>query len=936
MLYSMITIFLLIPLTPVFLDIIRPLNESRPRFFAVAVELRIDQEKYYIPVFCYNFGIIILGVIIMVGVDTTYVAYTTHACSLFSIISQQFEEILLKLNVTKQISKYELYLNKDFELLSEKERYRQYIICLKKYQLALEFVNILNSTYQVSTLFLLLLNGITISLVGIRIVYVLSQLKEIMRYGFIIIGMLIQLMIVCYSGQKLIDESQNIFYQANIMLVHVLREYNVNKILLSHLGLWPLQNKFVRRLLPILYLVIHISSLPFEILSLHDMLGNMQRAFENFYYIVCCILFIVKLSNEFLNDEIRYSYKAMENHWNIFTGEFEMRILKNYSSLSRKFTIIYAITMYIMVTIYIMVPIKSILLDVILPLNESRPRFSVLSIEYRIDKDKYFVPLFCYNITVVVTGVTILVGIETMYVTRTIHACSLFSIISQQFEKIISQTGISMKASEGGRYMNGMNALFKSASEQLIYDEYIICLKKYQLALKYAVEWYTFSPRLKSLIIITLHRSLVPCSLRAVTLYFMTVIFIMVPFKPILLDIILPLNESRPRFFILPIEWRVDKDKYFIPILCYSTITVVTGMIILVSVETIYITRTIHACGLFSIIRFVDVLNSMYRIVALISLLFAVVIISLVGIKVNIISYYLYYYYKLLYAVKWYTFSPRLKSLLITTLHRSFIPCGLTAGNLFSLSMATFAAILTLYIHRYSGQIIFESLYQMVVTMAFLIKFLNQIWNRNKFRRLYEIMENHWNIFTNDLEVRILKSYSHISQKFTLSYSILMYIMMSMFITIPSLGPMLLDVVLPLNKSRLRNIAIYTEYGIDQDKYFVPIFLYTSIMITVGITIMVAVDTMHIACTSHACSLFQLIGYVDILNDTHKIVGISFLLLIAAVFSLLGVRIVYVLDQLEELIRFTFIIMGALLQLMIVCYSGQKLMDESQNIFHRT
>ncbi|KAG5318237.1 ORCO protein, partial [Pseudoatta argentina] len=45
--------------------------------------------------------------------------------------------------------------------------------------------------------------------------------------------------------------------------------------------------------------------------------------------------------------------------------------------------------------------------------------------------------------------------------------------------------------------------------------------------------------------------------------------------------------------------------------------------------------------------------------------------------------------------------------------------------------------------------------------------------------------------------------------------------------------------------------------------------------------------------------------------------------------------IVYVLDQLEELIRFTFIIMGALLQLMIVCYSGQKLMDESQNIFHR-
>jgi len=76
-----------------------------------------------------------------------------------------------------------------------------------------------------------------------------------------------------------------------------------------------------------------------------------------------------------------------------------------------------------------MAPIKPILLDVILPLNESRPRFFVLSIEYKIDKDKYFIPLLCYNIIVVVTGVTILIGIETMYVTRTIHACSLFSII---------------------------------------------------------------------------------------------------------------------------------------------------------------------------------------------------------------------------------------------------------------------------------------------------------------------------------------------------------------------------------------------------------------------------------------------------------------------------------------------------------------------------
>jgi len=50
------------------------------------------------------------------------------------------------------------------------------------------------------------------------------------------------------------------------MLVHVLREYNVNKILLSHVGLWPFQNKFVRNLLPISYFVIYISLFPLEVI----------------------------------------------------------------------------------------------------------------------------------------------------------------------------------------------------------------------------------------------------------------------------------------------------------------------------------------------------------------------------------------------------------------------------------------------------------------------------------------------------------------------------------------------------------------------------------------------------------------------------------------------------------------------------------------------
>ncbi|XP_011646664.1 odorant receptor 9a-like [Pogonomyrmex barbatus] len=46
------------------------------------------------------------------------------------------------------------------------------------------------------------------------------------------------------------------------------------------------------------------------------------------------------------------------------------------------------------------------------------------------------------------------------------------------------------------------------------------------------------------------------------------------------------------------------------------------------------------------------------------------------------------------YAAEWYNFSPRLKSLMIITLYRSNMPCGLKAGNMVPLSIATYASVI--------------------------------------------------------------------------------------------------------------------------------------------------------------------------------------------------------------------------------------------------
>jgi len=74
------------PLTPIFLDIIMPLNESRPRIFAIEVEFRVNKNEYFLPIFCYISTLAIVSINIAVGVDTMHIACTAHACSLFAAI----------------------------------------------------------------------------------------------------------------------------------------------------------------------------------------------------------------------------------------------------------------------------------------------------------------------------------------------------------------------------------------------------------------------------------------------------------------------------------------------------------------------------------------------------------------------------------------------------------------------------------------------------------------------------------------------------------------------------------------------------------------------------------------------------------------------------------------------------------------------------------
>ncbi|KAL6262946.1 hypothetical protein P5V15_005734 [Pogonomyrmex californicus] len=384
------------------------------------------------------------------------------------------------------------------------------------------------------------------------------------------------------------------------MLSNFLREYNMSRIFLSNIGCWPFQSKLVRNSLWTFCFLLEISYCPFEILLLYDHWNDARMIFEAGYQIAIMTSFILRQANQFWNyDKFRQLYKTIDEHWDIFTNDIEIQILKDYSSLSRKFTKYYSTSIYLMCTVYIIIPLVPPLLDIVIPLNESRSRFFMIEVEFRIDKNENFILIYCYTTAVIMVGMSIMVGTDGMHAICTAHVCSLFAAISEQIENIFLKTNNNKNIGK-----HHVNAELDLLNEEIIYREYIVYLKKHQLAIEFV--------------------NILESSYQGLSLFILLLII---------------------------------------------------GALSLVGI------RIIYALELRETIKFIFVV---------IGLLITLMIICYSGQKIMDESQDIFYR---AYAAEWYNFSPRIKSLMIITLYRTNVPCGLKAGNMVPLSIATYASV---------------------------------------------------------------------------------------------------------------------------------------------------------------------------------------------------------------------------------------------------
>ncbi|XP_033180583.1 uncharacterized protein LOC117152538 [Bombus impatiens] len=192
-------LFLLVPLLFPILDVVLPLNETRPRQQLFRVNyIFFDHEEYFFYIYLQLAWGSVIVVMIIVTVDSLYILIIHHSSGLFAVCGHQ---------VHKATSSSIIFST---EAMTETYTYEQIKNCVITHDKAIEFYNILNENSRSSYLLQVGLNMMGISMTAVQTVANLERPAEAIRTGIFLGAEQFHLFVISLPGQVLLDHCSDL------------------------------------------------------------------------------------------------------------------------------------------------------------------------------------------------------------------------------------------------------------------------------------------------------------------------------------------------------------------------------------------------------------------------------------------------------------------------------------------------------------------------------------------------------------------------------------------------------------------------------------------------------------------------------------------------------------------------------------------------------
>ncbi|XP_015178584.1 PREDICTED: uncharacterized protein LOC107067508 [Polistes dominula] len=226
----------------------------------------------------------------------------------------------------------------------------------------------------------------------------------------------------------------------NPMDIFDLPYYRVSKLFLSMIGQWPDQNPNVRLFSLCFVTSLTTSIIITEILLLYSSKGDFEFMADAIAGISLMSTLSIKChACYFGGNKIKNLLNKIEDEWKLWKTKEEITIMKKYAKEGRLYSIGYIIYIYTTVILSFSISFLPKIVDLILPLNESRPLQHVIMNEYFVDPQEYFYPIYFHMTLTIMIGITCFLANDTIFLVFTSHVCGLFATVGYRLEHLLKE-----------------------------------------------------------------------------------------------------------------------------------------------------------------------------------------------------------------------------------------------------------------------------------------------------------------------------------------------------------------------------------------------------------------------------------------------------------------------------------------------------------------
>ncbi|TGZ51505.1 Odorant receptor [Temnothorax longispinosus] len=143
---------------------------------------------------------------------------------------------------------------------------------------------------------------------------------------------------------------------------------------------------------------------------------------------VICITRIISITRN--SGMLKVLLQHMQDDWNNLLTDKETQILMFYAEKSRKLTLAYSICICGFIFCFASLPLAGPILDIISPLNETRPRkLPQLADFIVLDQEKHYYTLLLILYLDYILCVSVVIATDTLYVFLVEHICGMYDIL---------------------------------------------------------------------------------------------------------------------------------------------------------------------------------------------------------------------------------------------------------------------------------------------------------------------------------------------------------------------------------------------------------------------------------------------------------------------------------------------------------------------------